>query len=72
MVLAHGDTAANRDGVGLVDDSVHDGVGNRAVLVGIGVNAFIPAVRIILGAEDRRSVLSSGLNYMGYGSSLWR
>jgi len=50
MALAHGDAAANGDGVGVVDDPVHDGIGNGAVLVGVGVNALIPAVRIVLGA----------------------
>ena len=50
VALAHGDAAANGDGVGVVDDPVHDGIGNGAVLVGVGVNALIPAVRIVLGA----------------------
>ena len=45
-----------------MDNPVHDGVGNGAVLVGVGINAFIPAVRIILGAEHRRAVLGPGLN----------
>ena len=62
MALTHGDAAANGNGVGVVDNPVHDGVGNGAVLVGVGINAFIPAVRIVLGAEDRRAVLGSGLN----------
>ena len=62
MALAHGDAAANGDGVGIVDDPVHDSIGNGTVLVGVGVNAFIPAVRIVLSAEYRRAVLGSGLN----------
>ena len=33
MALAHGDAAANGDGVGVVDNPVHDGIGNGAVLV---------------------------------------
>ena len=57
MAFAHRDAAANGDGVSVVDNPVHDGVGNGAVLVGIGVNAFIPAVCIVLGAEDCRAVL---------------
>ena len=44
MAFAHGDTATNGNGVGIMDNPVHDGVGNRAVLVGISVNAFIPAI----------------------------
>ena len=62
MALAHRDAAANGDGVSVVDNPVHDGIDNGAVLVGIGVNAFIPAVRIVLGAEDCRAVLGPGLN----------
>ena len=61
MALAHGDAAVNGDGVGIVNDPVHDSVGNGAVLVGVSINAFIPAVRIVLGAEHRRAVLGSGL-----------
>ena len=44
MALAHGDGAANGDGVGVMDNLVHDGVVNGAVLVGVGINAFIPSV----------------------------
>ena len=32
------------DGVGVMDNLVHDGVVNGAVLVGVGINAFIPSV----------------------------
>ena len=62
MALAHGDAAANGDGIGVVDNPVHNGIGNGAVLVGVGVNAFIPAVCVVLGTKDRRAVLGPGLN----------
>ena len=32
MTLAHGDAAANGDGIGVVDDPVHDGIRYRVIV----------------------------------------
>lgn len=61
IALPHGDTALNQDLIGVMDDAVHDRLGNRAARVRIGSNACIPALRLVLGAEDHRA-LAAGLH----------
>lgn len=52
VAFAHGDAALNQNFIGVVDDAVHDCLGNGAAGIGIGVNAGIPALGLVLGAED--------------------
>lgn len=56
VAFPHGDVALNQDLIGVVDDTVHDCLGYRTSGVGIGVNTGIPALRLVLGAEDHGSL----------------
>ena len=46
VALTHRDRSLNGDHIGVVDDPVHDGIADRAVLGGVGIDPFIPSVRI--------------------------
>lgn len=61
ITFPHGDTAFNQDLVCVVDDAVHDCLGNGAAGIGIGINACIPALRLVLGAENH-GALAAGLH----------
>ena len=52
MTLPHGNSAVNEDVVGVVDDSVHDRFGDRAVVIGVWIDPFVPSRHIELRAED--------------------
>ena len=56
VAFPHGDVALNQDLIGVVDDTVHDCLGYRTSGVGIGVNTGIPALRLVLSAEDHGSL----------------
>lgn len=45
----HGDLAIIQDLVGIVDDTVHNRLGNGAAVIRVGINALIPFFRIVLG-----------------------
>lgn len=62
MALPHGDTAINQDVVSVVDDSVHDGLGDGAAVIRIGIDAFIPFPSIVLGAEDHGTAAAPALH----------
>ena len=62
MALAHRDSSFNGDHIGVVDDSVHNSIANGAVLGEIGIDSFVPTVRIILRTENGGAVLGSRLN----------
>ena len=55
LALSHG-LALNLDGIGVVDDSVTDGVGQGGV-----VQVLVPLAGIILGTEDGGGHLVPGL-----------
>ena len=55
LTLSHG-FALNLDGIGVVDDSVTDGVGQGGV-----VQVLVPLTGIILGTEDGGGHLVPGL-----------
>ena len=61
ITFPHGDAAFNQDLIGVVDDAVHDCLGNGAAGVRIGINACIPALRLVLGAENH-GALAAGLH----------
>ena len=62
MALTHRDAPFNGDHIGVVDDLVHNSVANRAVLGRIGIDSFVPAVGIVLRAENGGAVFGSRLN----------
>ena len=61
MTFTHG-FAFQRDQINIVDDSVHNGVGHGAVFTRRRIQPDIPVVGLILGAEDRCSMLGSGFH----------
>ena len=56
MTLTHGDFPLNQDIIGIMDDAVHDRLGDRALVLRGGIEPFIPLGRVVLSAEDRRAV----------------
>ena len=54
--LAHGIIAANDDGVGIVDDTIADGVGQRGL-----ADLLVPAADLKLGIEDGGSLFVTAL-----------
>ena len=52
VAFEHGDVALNQNFIGVVDDAVHDCFRNWAAGIRVGVNAGIPALGLVLGAEN--------------------
>ena len=61
MTLTHGYLPINEKIVGIMDDTVHDRLGDGALILGGGIEPFIPLIRVVLSAEDCRSVFSPEL-----------
>ena len=53
--LSHGYVAANGDGVGVVDNPVHDRIRRSALLACVSTDKPIPIIRFMLRAEDGRA-----------------
>ena len=62
MPFSHRYFTINHHIIGIVDDPVNDCIGNGAVIVWIGIDTVIPALSLILGTENHRS-LNAGFNY---------
>ena len=62
VALSHGNLSFHGNDVCVVDDPVHNSIANGAVLGGIGIDSFVPTVRIILRTENGGAVLGSRLN----------
>ena len=58
----HGDLAINQDLVGIVNDTVHNSLGNGAAVIRVRINALVLFFRIVLGAEDGYAPVAAHLN----------
>ena len=60
MAFSHGDAAFDLNTVLVIDDTVQDPFSDGAAFVfgPVTVNAVIPVIYIILGAEDQRAFLT--------------
>ena len=58
----HRNFATNPDVIGIVNDAIHDGFRYRAVIIRIGIDAFIPAFHLVLCAEDNGTFLTAGFD----------
>ena len=56
MPLPHRDPAADSHIKGVVDDAVHNGLGDRAVTLGVRVDSFVPALGFVLSTEYHGTV----------------
>ena len=52
MAFPHRNSSTDHDVVGIMDDSIHNGLGDRTVTARIGVDALVPPVCLILRTED--------------------
>ena len=52
MALPHGDLSVNQDFVGVMDNSVQNGLCNSAAFLKIRMQPLVPVSRLVLGAED--------------------
>lgn len=59
MTFTHRDFAINQNVINIMDDSVHNCIGNGVVILG-GYDSGIPVIRLVLCAEDNGSFLASG------------
>ena len=59
MTLSHRHLAVDHHIVGIVDYPVNDCIRNRTIVVRIEVDAIIPALSLILSAEDHRPLNAS-------------
>ena len=62
MALPHGNLTINQDVIGIVDNVVHNSLGNGAGLFETGVHTLISFAGVILGAEDGGVVGVAGLH----------
>lgn len=49
--FSHGDNAIDEDVVGIVDNAVHDNIGDRAGLLRIRGEALMPLASVVLGKK---------------------
>ena len=61
LLTPHGNEVFNEDVISVVDDAVHDCLRNRAAGIRVWVNTCIPALGLVLGAEDH-GTLAEGLH----------
>ena len=52
MTLSHGNLAVDHHIISVVDNTVDNCIGDRAVILGIGIDTVIPALGVILRAEN--------------------
>lgn len=62
VALSHRDLSVNEYVIGIVDDTVHNGLGDGASLLGDGIDSLIPFAGVILGAENSSTVGAAGLH----------
>ena len=62
MALTHGDLAVNEDVIGVVDDAVHNSLGDGTGFLGTGIDPLIPLAGVVLGAEDGGAVGTAGFH----------
>ena len=58
----HRNFATNPDVIGIVNDAIHDCFRYRAVIIRIGIDAFIPTFHLVLCAEDNGTFLTVGFD----------
>lgn len=61
MPLPHRGIAVNEYLVSVMNNPVHNRLGDRTVILRIGVNPLVPAFSLKLSAEDSRPMLLSSL-----------
>ena len=54
MTLSHGYLAVDHYVIGVVDDTVNYRIGDQAVVFRVGIYVFVPALSVVLCAEDHR------------------
>ena len=56
MALSHGDLALNQNVIGIVDDTIQNGIGDGALPLVAGVNTLVLPIGVILGTENNGTV----------------
>ena len=59
VTLTHGNLSIDHYIVGIGDDSVDDRIGNRTVIIGVGVDSLVPSFGMILSTEYHRTLDTS-------------
>lgn len=62
MTFPQGNPSVNGYDIGAIDDPVHNGIGNGAVLIRIQIYPDIPDIGLILGVEDSVPLLGATLH----------
>ena len=48
MAFTHGNSTFNGNNISIVDNPVHNGIVNRAILRRVGVNPVVPVISVVL------------------------
>ena len=60
----HGHLTVNQNVIGVMDNSVHDGLGNRTAVRRLGADASVPLACVVLRTENHRPVMAASLDQL--------
>ena len=60
----HGHLTVNQNVIGVVDNPVHNGLGNCTAVRRLGTDASVPLARVVLRTENHRPVMAASLDQL--------